>query len=85
MSAPAHLSCEEFVELVTEYLEDALDPETHRRFDHHLDLCPGCVTYVDQIRETMRIVGCVEEEHLSDPARSHLLHAFRDWKAGGPA
>jgi hypothetical protein len=85
MDTPAHLSCEEFVELVTEYLEDALDPETSRRFDQHLDLCPGCVTYVDQIRETMRIVGSVEEEHLSEPARTHLLQAFRDWKSGSAA
>jgi predicted anti-sigma-YlaC factor YlaD len=82
MDAPAHMSCEDFVELVTEYLEGALDPLTMRRFDHHLDLCPGCVTYVDQIRETMRVAGQLDESDLSEPARSHLLQAFRDWNAG---
>ena len=79
MDTPAHMSCEDFVELVTEYLEGALDPETTRRFDYHLDLCPGCVTYLDQIRETVRIAGVIEPQDLSEPARSHLLQAFRDW------
>jgi anti-sigma factor RsiW len=79
MDAPAHMSCEDFVELVTEYLEGALDPETRRRFEHHLGLCDGCVTYVDQIRETMRVAGTLDEEHLSEPARTHLLQAFREW------
>ncbi|MEA2450944.1 MAG: hypothetical protein QOG63_2876 [Thermoleophilaceae bacterium] len=82
MAGIAHLSCEEFVELVTEYLEGSLDPETRRRFETHLDVCPGCVTYLDQIRATMKLVGSIEEHDLSEPARTHLLHAFRDWHAG---
>jgi hypothetical protein len=44
-------------------------------------LCDGCVTYVDQIRETMRVAGTLEEEHLSEPARTHLLQAFREWNS----
>jgi anti-sigma factor RsiW len=81
MNAPAPMPCADFVELVTEYLEDTLDPETRRRFEHHLGLCPGCVTYLEQIRETKRLAGHLREEHLSEPARNHLLAAFRDWKA----
>jgi len=81
MSDVRPMSCAEFVELVTEYLEGTLDDETVERFDRHMSLCPGCVTYLDQIRETRAKVGTVREEHLSLEARSHLLDAFRDWSA----
>jgi anti-sigma factor RsiW len=81
VSTPEHMPCNEFVELVTEYLEGAMDPETRRRFEHHVGLCPGCATYVEQMRQTAQLVGRLEEEDLSEPARTRLLEAFRDWKA----
>jgi anti-sigma factor RsiW len=75
------MTCEQFVELVTEYLEDAMDADTRQRFDDHLALCPGCVTYLDQIRETVRHAGHLHPEDLSPAARDQLLRAFEDWKA----
>ena len=38
------------VELVTDDIEHAPPAEERRRFERHLASCPGCVTYVDQIR-----------------------------------
>lgn len=77
------LSCEQFVELVTEYLEEALDPAERRQFEAHLAICPGCVTYLDQIRETIRQTGRICPDDLSPAARDHLLRAFDDWTARG--
>jgi len=37
------LGCQEFVELVTAYLEGALDSGDQRRFDEHLGACGNCV------------------------------------------
>jgi anti-sigma factor RsiW len=76
------MSCKEFVELVTDYLEDALTPEERLRFEEHLTICPGCVTYVDQMRSTIHAVGSLREDDVPDEARDALLHAFRDWKRG---
>lgn len=74
------ITCQEFVELATDYLEDALDPGTRRRFEEHLALCPGCETYLAQLGETARVTGRLEEKHLSEPARTTLMNAFREWK-----
>jgi anti-sigma factor RsiW len=49
---PAHLPCNEAVELLTDYLEGALDEETTRRVEAHLELCPPCAVYLEQLRET---------------------------------
>ncbi len=74
------LTCQEFVELVTDYLEGALPPSQRARFESHLDDCDDCPLYLDQIRTTIRVCGVLTEEHLSVPARTELLAAFRDWK-----
>jgi anti-sigma factor RsiW len=85
MTTPEHLPCNEFVELVTEYLDGAMDGPTRARFEHHIELCPGCEDYLEQIEMTRRATGQVEERHLSEPARSRLLEAFRDWNDAAQA
>jgi anti-sigma factor RsiW len=76
------MSCKELVELVTNYLEDALPPEERLRFDEHLAICPGCVTYVEQMRQTVVTTGGLREESIPPETREALLDAFRDWKRG---
>jgi anti-sigma factor RsiW len=74
------VTCQELVELVTDYLDGALPAETRAAFEAHLEVCPGCVTYVEQFRETVRVTGSVSEEQLDPATRDALLAAFRGWK-----
>ena len=74
------LGCQEFVELVTAYLEGALDPGDQRRFDEHLGACGHCAQYLEQIRQTIRVTGTLRPEDLSPEAEEALLKAFRDWR-----
>jgi anti-sigma factor RsiW len=71
------MTCEELVELVTAFLDGALDPEAERRFVEHLAICDGCEIYVEQMRRTIAEVGKVEPESLSTETRDSLLEAFR--------
>lgn len=73
------MTCREFVELVTEYVEGALPSPDTARFEEHMSLCPGCETYLEQIRRTITEVGRVDEADISPEARGRLLDAFRDW------
>ena len=75
-----HITCREVVELVTDYLERALDVGETSLFEQHLNFCDGCVTYVDQLRMTIDVVGHVEEEDVPPETREQLLTAFRDWR-----
>jgi len=78
MTDAGPLDCDEFVELVTAYLEDALDAADRQRVLDHLDLCDGCSTYLEQIRATVRTVGDLPEPGgLPDAGRQRLLDAFR--------
>jgi anti-sigma factor RsiW len=72
------LDCDEFVELVTAYLDDALDPADRQRVLDHLDLCDGCSTYLEQTRATARTLGELPApDGLTDAGRERLLAAFR--------
>jgi hypothetical protein len=76
------LTCSEFVELVTDYLEGALDRWTEGRFALHATRCPGCETYLAQIRETVRLAGRLEPEDIDPIARDRLLAEFATWRRG---
>jgi anti-sigma factor RsiW len=77
----AALTCKELVELVTDYLEERLPPADRLRFEQHLGGCEGCQNYLDQMQETIRLLGRLDEESIPAPARERLLRAFRDWKS----
>jgi len=75
-----HLSCNEVVELVTDYLERALPADEAALVEQHLNFCEGCVWYVDQIRTTVQTVGRIEPQEVPPEVREQLLGAFRDWR-----
>ena len=77
------ISCQEVVELVTDYLDGAMSPDHVARFDHHLSLCEGCVFYVEQSRMTIAAVGRIGEEDVPPDVRDDLVAAFRDFKRAG--
>jgi anti-sigma factor RsiW len=56
------IGCVEVVELVTDYVDRALDAETMRRFNDHLPGCQGCQRYAEQIRQTLELL-----RHHLDP------------------
>ncbi len=74
------LDCQDLVELVTLYLDDALDPPTAARFEHHLTLCDGCANYLDQVRTTVRALHRLPEPPLDPVYQDRLLDAFREWR-----
>ena len=73
------MDCNELVELVTAYLDEALDADTRARFDAHLADCDGCENYLQQFRTTVRTLGEVRDNELDPDFRNKLLQAFRDF------
>lgn len=76
------ITCRQFVELATDYLEGRLPADERERFEDHLALCPGCQAYMDQMQATLRALGRIPEESLSPAVREELLHVFREWRSG---
>jgi anti-sigma factor RsiW len=75
------MTCRELVQVITDYLEGSLSRRDRRRFEAHIRGCDGCTTYVEQMRETIRLTGVLGEDDLEPAARDELLAVFRDWKS----
>ena len=74
----ADLTCQQLVELVTDYLDGVLPDDVRARFEEHLAVCPGCQTYLDQMRETASLLGGIPVDTLTSEMQETLLSAFRD-------
>ena len=74
------LTCKELVEIITDYLEGKLPPAEVKRFDTHLSDCEGCKHYLAQMGKTVKLVGTLSEDAITEPVKSELLTAFRAWK-----
>jgi anti-sigma factor RsiW len=73
-----NIRCAEAIELVTLYLDDALDDRDRRLFGRHVDACTGCTRFVAQIRQTIDLTRRVLE-HMSfagQPQNNELRAAF---------
>ena len=77
------LTCQELVEVVTEYLEGSLPPVERQQFEHHLADCDGCVAYVNQMRHTIQVLGHLDVEDIPAHDQERLLDLFRDWRRAG--
>ncbi|MDN5797249.1 MAG: zf-HC2 domain-containing protein [Intrasporangium sp.] len=77
------LSCKEVVELVTDYLEGALDAASAAEVQAHLALCEGCETYVQQMRDTAAALGGLDVDTLPGDVQEDLLAAFRAYHPRG--
>lgn len=81
---PRDLTCRDVVELVTAYLEEALDADVRGRFEAHLARCDGCQAYLAQMRDTVRATGHLREEDVDPAMLEELRAAFRSATRGTP-
>ena len=73
------ITCQQLVELVTDYLEDRLSVEERLLFEEHLAFCTWCVTYLDQMRQTIQVAGTLREDDLDPHARDAMLKVFKEF------
>ncbi len=79
-------ACRDVVEVLTEYLEGALDPADAARLEVHLAECDGCASVLAQLRTTVALAGRLRAADVDavDPrVRADLLEAFRRWSGTG--
>jgi anti-sigma factor RsiW len=79
---PEEVACRQLVELLTDFLEGALDESTRTRVEQHLVWCPGCTEYLRQFRATIGAARRLAEEDLPERVKENLLDAFRHWRHG---
>jgi anti-sigma factor RsiW len=74
------LVCRQAVELVTDYLEDALSARDRARFEAHLSACPHCTEYLNQMRATVAALGRVDAEPPPPEVCDDLVALYRRYR-----
>ena len=76
------VTCQQFVELVTEYFEGALEARTLSQVEEHLVMCDWCRTYTQQVHATIASLRELGEVRSPEPPDS-VLAALRVRRTGG--
>ena len=70
------VTCQQFVELVTDYFEGSLPPRTLSEVEEHLVMCDWCVAYVEQMQATVDALRGLKDRSSREPS-DLLLTALR--------
>jgi anti-sigma factor RsiW len=75
--------CQEWTELITDYLEGTLPRRLVKAIDRHLAGCPHCTEYLAQMRRTISVTGDLPTDTpVSDEMLDALQRAFEDYSSG---
>jgi anti-sigma factor RsiW len=70
--AAPEVTCQQFVELITDYFEGALAERTHGLVEEHLVMCDWCVTYAEQMQATILALRELRRPPAPDPPNAAL-------------
>jgi len=73
--------CQELVELITDYLEDALPRAQRRSFEAHIAGCEHCAEYLQQMRTTILLSGRLRTHDLTPAMREEFSALYERWRA----
>jgi predicted anti-sigma-YlaC factor YlaD len=75
---PQEIICHQFVELVTEFLDEALPPEDVELVEEHLVMCDWCRDYLDQVETTTGAVAMAAPSAPPEELMHTVMNAFRE-------
>lgn len=78
---PGQPTCQEINAFLATYMDGELDPDTQRRFENHLELCPPCHGYFDQYRKTIDLAHACRDADLPPDLVKHTLTFLREHRS----
>ena len=76
------VTCQQFVELVTDYFEGTLSSRTLTQVEEHLVLCDACVSYGEQMQATVVALGSLREHYELEPPEA-VISVLRAKRGSG--
>ena len=78
------LTCKEFLQELSDYLDENVDAEIRAKLEQHITECPNCWVVADTIKKTIRIYKGIEPHPIAPEIESRLLAALEKKMAAHP-
>jgi len=76
------LTCNQFLDELSEYLDEAATGQIRHELQEHISECPNCWVMVDTTKKTLEIYRGLEAEALPNGLRSRLMTALEKKMTG---
>ena len=73
----AGVECREIVDLLADYLDGSLPPDTARALKTHLEGCSPCIVFVNTYRGTINAARKIREVEIPPELRDRLISFLR--------
>lgn len=78
------LTCKEFVDGISDFIDDDIDPELRERLQKHISECPNCWVVYDTTKKTIQVFKGMDAQPLPEDVRSRLMKAVERRMAADP-
>ena len=70
------LTCKDFLNELSEYLDESIDAETRAKLDRHISECPNCWVIADTTRKTIQIYKGMDPYPIPPDVETRLMKAL---------
>ena len=76
------LTCKDFLNELSDYLDECVDAEVRASLEQHITECPNCWVIADTTKRTIRIYKGMEPQPIPPDVESRLMKALEEKLAG---
>lgn len=69
------LTCKEFLQELSDYLDATVDAELRRKLEVHISQCPNCFVILDTTKKTIEVYKGVQPQPIPPEVYSRLMKA----------
>lgn len=70
------LTCNQFLDELSDYLDDSVEGELRQELERHVAECPNCWVMVDTTKKTLEIYKGLEPEPIPGDLHTRLMAAL---------
>lgn len=70
------LTCKQFLQELTDYLDDTIDPATRQELTRHINECPNCWVVCDTTEKTLKVFKGMEAKAVPADIEKRLMSAL---------
>jgi anti-sigma factor RsiW len=77
------LTCKEFLNELSDYLDEKIDAEVRRKLERHIAECPNCWVICDTTKKTIQVYKGMEPYPIPPDMHNRLMIALEKKRAAG--